>query len=550
MPTNSTSSSSPVAVPARVSTVDLSSTAQLLGTSPRDLLIGASPRRAGLGKQPGSPSKSTFSQALPVCPAIKEQADHVAGQVNAGVDGVPGSLADSLADGLADELVKVGLITHNLAKALEISEPDDGTRERVTTIINAYKDKLASRTSTHMGYPYNLDFDYGPLECLQKFMINNLGDPFIESNYGVHSREFEIGVLNWFAKLWEIEREEFWGYVTNCGTEGNLHGILVGRETLPDGILYSSVETHYSVFKAARMYRMDAVEIDTLASGEMDYGHFRAKLMENQDRPAIVNVNIGTTVRGAVDDVDKVLAILDECGFDESNFYIHCDGALFGMMIPFVKKAPKVSFKKPIGSVSVSGHKFVGAPVPCGVVMTRLNLIKSVSSDVEYLNSRDATIMGSRNGHAPIYLWYTLTMKVRQDECFAFHHHHLSLSLPLSQPEPSPSLRPHPSLQGYSGIQKDVELCLTNAHRLMEMLEAAGIQTMLNELSSTVVFERPEEEAFIRKWQLACESDIAHVVVMPNISVEKLELFVKELVESRERVRNKAAARLTNGACH
>ncbi len=44
-------------------------------------------------------------------------------------------------------------------------------------------------------YPYNLDFDYGPLEGLQKYSINNLGDPFIESNYGVHSREFEIGVL-------------------------------------------------------------------------------------------------------------------------------------------------------------------------------------------------------------------------------------------------------------------------------------------------------------------------------------------------------------------
>ena len=41
-------------------------------------------------------------------------------------------------------------------------------------------------------YPYNLDFDYGALEGLQKFSINNLGDPFIESNYGVHSREFEV----------------------------------------------------------------------------------------------------------------------------------------------------------------------------------------------------------------------------------------------------------------------------------------------------------------------------------------------------------------------
>ena len=45
----------------------------------------------------------------------------------------------------------------------------------------------------------------------------------------------QIGVLNWFAKLWEIDQEEYWGYVTNCGTEGNLHGVLVGRENLPDG---------------------------------------------------------------------------------------------------------------------------------------------------------------------------------------------------------------------------------------------------------------------------------------------------------------------------
>lgn len=78
------------------------------------------------------------------------------------------------------------------------------------------------------GYPYNLDFDYGALSQLQHFSINNLGDPFIESNYGVHSRQFEVGVLDWFARLWEIEKNDYWGYITNCGTEGNLHGILLG----------------------------------------------------------------------------------------------------------------------------------------------------------------------------------------------------------------------------------------------------------------------------------------------------------------------------------
>lgn len=53
--------------------------------------------------------------------------------------------------------------------------------------------------------------------------------------------------------------------------------------------------------------------------------------------------------------------------------------------------------------------------------------VAALSNDVEYLNSRDATIMGSRNGHAPIYMWFTLTRK------------------------------------GYEGMRKDVERCLRNA---------------------------------------------------------------------------------------
>lgn len=286
----------------------------------------------------------------------------------------------------------------------------------------------------------------------------------------------------------------------------------MGREVLPDGILYASRETHYSIFKAARMYRMDSEKIATLESGEIDYDELRAQLTANCARPAIINVNIGTTVKGAVDDLDRVLQILKDTGYNEDRFYIHCDGALFGMMIPFVKRAPMVTFKKPIGSISVSGHKFVGSPVPCGVVMTRLKHIKGVSSDVEYLNSRDATIMGSRNGHAPIYMWYTFTRK------------------------------------GYEGLRKDVEKCLRNAHLLKSMLERAGVKTMLNELSSTVVFERPREEAFVRKWQLACEGDIAHVVVMPNITIRKLEHFVQELFESRTRVSVAEAMQLAEDA--
>ena len=60
---------------------------------------------------------------------------------------------------------------------------------------------------------------------------------------------FQIGVLQWFAKLWEIDTEDFWGYITNCGTEGNLHGILVGRENHPDGMPSTCLLASCSVFR-------------------------------------------------------------------------------------------------------------------------------------------------------------------------------------------------------------------------------------------------------------------------------------------------------------
>jgi histidine decarboxylase len=44
-----------------------------------------------------------------------------------------------------------------------------------------------------------------------------------------------------------------------------------------------------------------------------------------------------------------------------------------------VKRAPLVTFRKPIGSVSVSGHKFIGAPMPCGVVITRQRYVQALS---------------------------------------------------------------------------------------------------------------------------------------------------------------------------
>lgn len=383
----------------------------------------------------------------------------------------------------------------NASVRIPLTEEERALVPDETEILGSYDRMLQRKSSVHFGYPYNLMYNHEELYDFMKYSINNLGDPYIPSNYGVHSRQFECAVIDFFADLWKAEPGSYWGYVTTCGTEGNLHGILLARECQPDGILYSSQETHYSIFKAARYYRMDAKSIPTLPMGEIDYDLLSKEIEKNIDRPVIINVNIGTTVKGAVDNLDRILRILKSLDIPRERYHIHCDGALFAMMMPFVDFAPEVSFRKPIDSIAVSGHKMLGCPMPCGIALSRKEHVKKVEQKIEYLNSVDTTIMGSRNGQAALYLWYSLRKK------------------------------------GVSGIKRDVVHCIETARYLRDKLTSVGLSCRLNDLSCTVVLERPMDDKLIKRWQLACQEDIAHVVVMPNVSREKIDKFIEELLE-------------------
>ena len=54
----------------------------------------------------------------------------------------------------------------------------------------------------------------------------------------------------------------------------------------------------------------------------------------NRDLPAIIIANVGTTMRGAVDDIEHIQEILHDLEVADS--YIHTDAALSGMILPFV----------------------------------------------------------------------------------------------------------------------------------------------------------------------------------------------------------------------
>jgi histidine decarboxylase len=355
--------------------------------------------------------------------------------------------------------------------------------------------RVKAARETHLGYPYNLSFDPGVPASLGNYLINNLGDPYAGSHYASEVCDLEREAVSWLMDLWQCENhDDYWGSIGTSGTEGNLWGIYLGREALPDAVLLHGADAHYSIPKAAKLQRIEAICVVSNARGEIDLDALSQALAALKKRPVIVALTCGTTMKGAHDDVAGVIARIDASGIAKHKRYIHLDGALNAMVIPYIDAAPpaiRPSFRHAIDSISVSGHKMIGTPMPCGVLVAKRCHVERIASAVAYLRSNDTTLMGSRNGHAVLAIWSR----------FMGH--------------------------GHDGYRRDADVCATRAHALTNMLKTVGVPACCNPFSLTVVFPQPSEQ-IVKTYQLACYKGEAHVVVMPNVTVSLLERFVKD----------------------
>ena len=75
--------------------------------------------------------------------------------------------------------------------------------------LSVFMEQLKQKTDLHAGYPYNLTCDYTLLSKFFNYPLNNAGDPFIEPDFGLHSRKFEQEVLAFFADLYKIPPQDF-----------------------------------------------------------------------------------------------------------------------------------------------------------------------------------------------------------------------------------------------------------------------------------------------------------------------------------------------------
>jgi histidine decarboxylase len=350
--------------------------------------------------------------------------------------------------------------------------------------------KLNERAENFLGYPSNRAYDYKEIERFLSLPINNVGDPFDDNLYGVNTHEFEREVLDFFAKLYHMPKKNYWGYVTHGGTEGNMYGLYLAREMCPGGIVYFSEDTHYSVPKIVRVLGMTHIVVRSQANGEMSYDDLREILRMNRDKPVIILANIGTTMKGAADNIEKIEEALRNNAIRRS--YIHCDAALGGMILPFVKNAPVFDFRTKIDSIAVSGHKFIGMPFPSGVVIAKKHNVERVKTAIEYIGAADTTISGSRNGITPLMLWLAIRRL------------------------------------GQNGFKEQVIQVLRLTAYTVEQLTKKGWDAWANNYYNTVVIKRPSKKV-IKKWQLAVQGDIAHIVIMPHTKKEQIDGLVADL---------------------
>ncbi|WET81053.1 histidine decarboxylase [Amycolatopsis sp. QT-25] len=344
-----------------------------------------------------------------------------------------------------------------------------------------------------VGLPINLDFDYRPLADLLAVHGNNAGNPRVENEFRIDTKPFEVAVLDFFTALAGGDPSRVFGYLTSGGTESNIFAVWVARERHPDAVLYASAEAHYSFPKLARLLRMPYVTVRTRSDGTMDNTALVRELARHPGRAAVVAVTIGTTGRGAVDDLPGVRKALAAAQVERG--WVHCDAAFGGILAEFGDEAIPWNLASGADSVAMSGHKVIGCPVPCGVVLVPEADVTIIRREGVAIGSDDDTITGSRDSLAPALLWYELRGL------------------------------------GRSGLAEQVRQCHRTAAHAQRKLAEIGRNPTRARGGTIVLFDRPSKD-FCHRWHLVRDEEHAALVVMPHVTERLVDTLCEELAAS------------------
>nr|MDT0658745.1 pyridoxal-dependent decarboxylase [Micromonospora sp. DSM 115978] len=347
-----------------------------------------------------------------------------------------------------------------------------------------------------IGFPGARDVTFPALaDIMTGLLLNNVGDPWDLGHGRAHTKQIEQQVIGIVADMLRAPAGA-WGYVTGGSSEGTLHALDEAWQRYSDLVVYTSAESHYSVAKSARLLRLPLVMVRTDDTGRMDVADLTGEIARRRDRPAMIVATAGTTMREAVDDVAAITAACDDLAVTRRR--IHVDAALSGIPLALLPAETRPGFDFTAGATSmvISGHKYLSTLMPCGVLVYAEPPRTPTGGRIAYTGSADTTITGSRSGHTPLLLWWTLTTL------------------------------------GVDGLRHRAQAARDLAAYTHRELQRIGWPSGLNPHAFTVTLGQPPP-LITAKWTMASDGQTAHIVCMPGVAQDQIDEFITDLTAAR-----------------
>ena len=495
--------------------------------------------------------------------------------------------------GVTDALYQVpstGLTRKQHDKAIEETE---------NVLTAASKSFLGFMHTQGFVSPPSLQSPLGSVFANSAFDPFVVGTPYRHNTKWMERNVLDYFASLWNAK-WPhdpSDPESYWGYVLTMGsTEGNMHAMWSARDYLsgkyiqhprsalsksnfrfvqgkfsshnPNNavpVLFYSQNSNFSLKKLANITSLQTfdeigrekypnenplggaweegvpcnggdsgpgcVDIDALVK----LVHF----FSSKGHPVAVVFNVGTTMKGACDDVqnagERLVAILKKNNMYErtihdpdnasaysvrKGFWFHVDGALSAAYMPFhemayktgltvIKPGPTFDFRLDyVASIVTSGHKYIGTPQPSGVYIMRNGMRLSALTSTSIFGCYDTTISLSRNAHSAILLWSYISTTPYDAQIQNL-------------------------LQCFNMVQYAIE-------KLKDLERKIGIDLWITNFppSLSILLRRPNVP-LITKYTLSTttmhinseERQYAQIYIMRNVSKTKIDSFIKDLQE-------------------
>ena len=421
-----------------------------------------------------------------------------------------------------------GLVTASAGcRPTSFSNPQENVSSNFSNPLITTKSTFAAKKHLFLGYPLNMntpprEFFKWRSELKQvglgDFGYNNVGNPYVHSSIEFNSHDFEKEIIDRFGKLYGFAIDDTWGFLSHSGTDSNMHGMYMGRKILQEEsgeapVCYLTSEAHYSIQILGDLLGMKRIFVNTSPDAGMDPVDLKEKLIQNPNNPALVVATVGTTFKGAIDNIDAIQDVLRG-----TLSYLHVDAALFGGYLPHTSGKGEIYLKSELSgndrydSIAVSCHKFFGFPSPAGLFITtqtNFNKFHEAYSKVhnpEYIGHVPGTITCSRDAVKPAEFYFFSEEKAISRQAL------------------------------------DTQMVLENSNYLYNEMRShfADLKpARTNRLSNTIFFRNPGSN-IVKKYSLATmhlkinkiEEDFAHVVVMPHAAREVLSEFLEDLSKS------------------